>query len=332
MALLSLSPGVASALVLCSFVLACRTPPGSRPAATIVWTIAAPGIDGFDPPGRGDAEVSRLSGGLLVIDSTSLRPVLRSDPSLLAADPRISRIAVVTTFQGSRYHPETLRALFEDVQVMGRASGAIATSVPLAGNGLFLDFQNAGPGDIRGIAALTRSIADSARAARVAPIGVIVPAGDTVGYPTAILARSADFLVVRLNGEHGPGTAPGPLASPEWIARSIGMRSREIGANRIVAELPLFGYRWDRSGRASPITFAAAQALVISEAGSFRRDPPTGLLTAVGREGWTVWVPDGRSIAMLIGVVRRSGVNRFALAGPAGADPEVWVQLPAAIR
>lgn len=249
-----------------------------------------------------------------------------------AADRGISRIAVVTTYEGSRYHPETLRALFEDPQVMGRAAAAIASSVPLAGNGLFLDFQNVGPDDIRGLAELTRSIADSARAARIAPIGVIVSASDTVGYPTTILARSADFLVVRLNGEHGPGTAPGPLLSPEWAARSIGMRTREIGANRIVAELPLFGYRWERDGRVSPITFAAAQTLVLSEAGTFRRDPPTGLLTAAGRDGWTVWVPDGRSVATMIGFVRRSGVTRFALAGLAGSDPDIWVRLPAAIR
>jgi spore germination protein YaaH len=320
----------AHVLAICALLVSCRTPPRARPAATVVWTIAAPVGAGFDQANV-TTEQTRLSGGLLVIDSTSLRPILRSEPSL-RANPAVSRIAVVTTFEGSRYHPEAIRALFEDEQVMSRAAGAIATSVPLAGNGLFLDFQNAAPDDIRGIAALMRSIADSARAARVAPVGMIVPAGDTVGYPTRILARSADLLVVRLYGEHGPGTPPGPLLSPEWIARHLGMRSREIGANRIVAELPLFGYRWDRNGRVTPITFAAAQALVLSDAGSFRRDPPSGFLTASGRDGWTLWIPDGRSIATMIGLVRRSGINRIALAGPAGADPDIWVRLPAAIR
>ena len=330
MASLSLRLQPAHLLAICALAASCRTPPRAQPAATVVWTIAAPAIRGADQA-NAVTDPMRSSGGLLVIDSTSLRPVLRSEPSL-RANPTVSRIAVVTTFEGSRYHPEAIRALFEDDQVMSRAAGAIATSVPLAGNGLFVDFQNAAPDDIRGIAALMRSIADSARAGRVAPIGVIVPAADTVGYPTRILARSADFLVVRLYGEHGPGTAPGPLASPEWIARHIGMRSREIGANRIVAEIPLFGYRWDRNGRVTPITFASAQALVLSEAGSFHRDPPSGFLTASGRDGWTVWIPDGRSIAAMIGSVRRSGVNRIALAGPAGADPDVWVRLPVAIR
>ncbi len=327
-----LSVRAGCALALLSPIVSCRTPPGARPAATVVLIIASPSAQAVDQATGGGAVTQRFAGGLLVIDTTSLRPILRSDPSIVSDDPRVSRIAVVTTFEGSRYHPETSRALFENEQVMARAAGAIASSVPLAGNGVFLDFQNAAPGDIRGIAALTRSIADSARAARISPVGVIVPAADTVGYPTTILARSADFLVVRLHGEHGPGTAPGPLASPEWMARHIGMRSKEIGANRIVAELPLFGYRWDRSGRVSPITFAAAQALVLSEAGSFHRDPPTGFLTATGRDGWTVWIPDGRSVAMMIGFVRRSGVNRFALAGSGGADPDIWVRLPAAIR
>lgn len=314
----------------------CGHLPGTQPAPAIVWVIAAAGvnqtaaIDELAPP------PVQLAGRLLVIDSTSLRPIVPSPLSTGTSDSHeqfdFSRIAVVTTYQGARYHPESIRSLSDDSQVMGQAASAIANAVMTVGNGLFLDFQDAAPDDLPRIAAITRAIADSAHVRRVAPIGIVVPPGDTVAYPTAVLARTADFIVVRLYGEHRPGTAPGPTTSPEWIARELGLRAKEIGVKRLVAELALFGYRWDSNGRAETITFAQAQALVASESGSFRRDPPTGLLTARGRNGWTVWVPDGLSIASLVATVRKTGVNRFALSGVSGADPDVWVRLPAAIR
>lgn len=153
---------------------------------------------------------------------------------------------------------------------------------------------------------------------------MVVPPGDTVSYPTSVLARVADILMIRLHGEHRPGTAPGPLASPEFIAREIGLRTRIIGASRLGAELPLFGYRWNGDGSAAPITYVDAQALVRTESGVFTRDPSSQFLTARGRDGWTVFVPDAQTIEAMIGNVKRRGISIVALAGPEGADPAIF--------
>ena len=117
------------------------------------------------------------------------------------------------------------------------------------------------------------------------------------------------------------------------MTRQLGIRAYEIGANRLVAELPLFGYRWDKMGVATRITYAEAQALVRSEAGVFTRDPATGSLTASStRSGWTIWIEDAATLERLIAVARRAGIKRFALLGPDGADPDVWTRLPSALR
>jgi spore germination protein YaaH len=198
---------------------------------------------------------------------------------------------------------------------------------------MFIDFQGDTPDELKGTTAISRAIADSARALHVSPVGVVVPPGDTIGYPTAILARTFDVIVVRLHGEHRAGTAPGALVSPEWMTRQIGIRAYDVGANRLVAELPLFGYRWERNGAVTRITYAEAQALVRSEAGVFKRDPATGSLTASSsRNGWTVWIEDAATLERLIAVARRAGIKRFALLGPDGADPDVWIRLPAALK
>jgi spore germination protein YaaH len=164
------------------------------------------------------------------------------------------------------------------------------------------------------------------------PLAVVVPPGDTVSYPTEIIARVADVLVVRLHPEHRQGTAPGPLTSPEMIAREIGHRAKLIGANRLMAELPLFGYRWNADGTAGPITYAEAQSLVIAEAGEFRRDQASQFLVASGRNGWTVWVPDARTIEFMIRAALRSGVREITLAGPVGSDLSIPDRVKALVR
>lgn len=290
-----------------SVLISCARLQREQPISPTIWVVAS------------DAIIS--------IDSTSLRPVLRQRVGESPTPPAAGTgIAVITSYQGSRYHPETIRSLSDDKQVMATAAAAIGTAAGMFGGGLFIDFQNESPEDIQRLADLSRSIADSARARGIGPIGIVVPPGDTAAYPTLVLARAADLIVVRLHGEHRPGTPPGPVSSPEWMVRQLGMRSVDVGASRLVAELPLFGYVWDAAGAARRITFIEARSLVAAQSGSFRRDATSGLLTATGRDGWTLWVPDAQSIVSMVRTVRTTGVNKFVLTGMDGADPAIRTQ------
>ena len=266
-----------------------------------------------------------------MIDSATYSPVLAlAQPDAGGAS---SKIAVVTTFEGNRYHPDAIRALTEDPRATGAFASRVTSAVASGGSGMFIDFQGSTPDELIANTSFLRAIGDSARARGITPIGVIVPPGDTIGYPTAVLGRTFELIVARLNGEHRNGTAPGPLVSPDWMTRQIGLRAAQIGINRIVAELPLFGYKWDRNGIATQITFAEAQTLVRSEAEVFRRDPASGSLTSSStRNGWTIWIQDATTLERLVDVARRAGVRRFALLGPEGADPDVWVRLPDALK
>lgn len=300
----------ALAVAAVSALISCARLQREQPLAPTIWIVTS------------DAVIS--------IDSTSLRPVLpqRVAVSPIPADAGTS-MAVITSYQGSRYHPETIRSLSDDKQVMATAAAAIGTVAATFGGGLFVDFQNEPPEDIQRLADILRTIADSARARGIRPIGIVVPPGDTAAYPTHVLARAADLIVVRLHGEHRPGTPPGPLSSPDWIVRQLGMRSVDAGASRMVAELPLSGYVWDAAGAGRKITFIEARSLVAAESGSFRRDATSKLLTATGRDGWTLWVPDAQSIVSMVKTVRTTGVNKFVLTAMDGADPAIRAQLAA---
>ena len=277
-----------------------------------------------------------------MIDSSTLRPAqrrtdARGTPDCCTVgkhpDGTTSRVALVTTYQGARYHPESIRALTEDPEVVATFASSLGRLASENNGGLFIDFQGDTPDELSKTTSILRVIADSARGHGLRPIGIVVPPGDTIGYPTGVLARIADLIVVRLHGEHRMGTSPGPLVSPEWMTRQIGIRAYDIGVNRLVAELPLFGYRWNPDGSVTSITYSEAQALVRSEAGVFRRDPASGSLTASSaRSRWTIWIQDAETLRKLVTIARREGVHRFALLGVAGADPAIWTDLPAALR
>lgn len=260
----------------------------------------------------------------IVIDSSTLRPI----PAQRTVDRQSALVSRVTTFQGSRYHPETVHALTDDPQVLGTAAGSIASAVSLVSQGAFIDFQGAHPDELRSVTTMARAFADSARAHSISPIGILVPPSDTVAFPTSVFARSMDYIVLKLGGEHRQGTSPGAPSSPNFITRQIGIRSREIGSSRLIIDVPLSGFIWDRNGTASVITFAAAQSRIAAESGSFTRDGTTGYLTATGRDGWTLWVPDARTIETIIATARNSGVSRIALSNLSGAAPDVaaWIQ------
>jgi len=288
----------------------------------------------------------------ITIDSISIRPISTASVSFTPALARAGRcgdssppaaldsvnnprpVAVVTSFQGARYHPEVVRALGESPEALTVAAGVITRVLTAEGaRGVILDFQGMTPEDIQTLVDVSRTIADSVRAHSQNQIGIIIPAADSSGYPARILGRVAEVLVVRLFPEHGPGTPAGPIVSPPWFARRLGARAGETGVNRIVAGLPADGVLWDNRGGARHITYAEAVRLAEGASTPIVRDPASGNLHARStRDGWELWVTDHELIQTLIAEGRRIGVTRFALFGLDGADPLLWQMLPQLVK
>ena len=273
-----------------------------------LWYLASPVL------GNRAADDSSSSGGLVVLDSITFRPVLAS---------RGRGITTFTSYQGTRYHPDAVRAIAEEPAVIDSFSRITTQNAASAGSGLLLDFQELSSSDLPRFVELVRAIGTAARARSLSPFGIIVPGGDTLSNPAPVLARVADVIVVRLGTEHRPGTAPGPLTTPDFIRRHLGSRAIGLGATRLAAEFPVYGYIWSRAGSARIITYREANGLILREGGSFRRDPASQFLTAEGRDGWTIWLPDARTIQSLITAAQSRGVNTIALTGIPGSDPAI---------
>jgi len=335
-----------AALTIALAITGCLPLPHATSAPTEIWTVSSPADSVEELPAGCPAIVDAW----VSLDSISMRPSpLRVSPTRELAGDRVlcggqttggdsgtrpRKISGITSFQGSRYHPETIRAMGESPDVLLAAAGAIAR-IGTAGStrGVMLDFQEMSGEDLPTLMSVSRAIADSARALSAAPVGMIIPATDTSSYPGRILGRVADILLVKIFPEHGVGNPAGPIVSPAWFTRYLGARAGDVGVNRIVAGLPADGVLWTTRGGNRRISYNDALRLAESANTPVVRDPASGNLHAVStRDGWELWVSDHELILRLIAEGRRIGVTRFALFGLAGADEKLWQSLPPPVR
>jgi spore germination protein YaaH len=238
------------------------------------------------------------------------------------------RMSVVTTRQGDGAHPEVVRALAADSPGLARLAAMLAGAAQARGvRGLVFDLEGHDASDLAALIAVTAAIADSARARGIDTIVMVVPAGDTLAYPARPFLRAADLILVTLYGEHWAGSAPGPIASPAWVRRHLDQRIAEVGADRLVAALPAFGYQWWGDSATILVSHDDAQRLALAAGVGMDREPSSRWLRAIRPSAWEMWVADAELLRHLIAGVRETGVRRIALWRLGLEDAGVWEAL-----
>ena len=271
------------------------------------------------------SSLARVITGWIALDTTSFRPVMLY-PDTVGPTGMIAarKTALITTYFGNRFHPEIVRGLGDNPQVAALTAGNIAALVNSGDyHGVVIDFEGMTPRDLHQLVTVTKAIADSVRARGVVTV-IAVPSGDTAAYPAALLLQSADYLMPILYDQHWSASPPGPIAAPDWVARNLGVRVAEVGAARIVAALPVYGYRWRRAAETEVISYADARRLTTMTNIPLTRDHASATLHAISPEGWEIWVADQTLLATLVREARQLGVTTFALWRLGLEDPAVW--------
>jgi spore germination protein YaaH len=305
----------------------CLNLPARPPGTVEFWGFTGPWDKRSDASVRAHAaNLARVITGWITLDSTSFRPVLLY-PDTVAMEARLAgqTMALITSYEGSRFHPEIIRGLGSSEEAAAATAGAIAALVDSGGyRGVVIDFEGMTARDLDALRRVIAVVADSVRAHGVTTVAIAVPAADTTAYPGALLLESADIIMPLLYDQHWSASAPGSIASPEWVRRQLGMRVAEVGAERIVAALPLYGYRWRRAAETEVISFEDARRLSSMTNTVLSRDLGSATLNASSPEGWEIWVSDRVLIETLVRESRRLGVTTFALWRLGLEDPAVW--------
>ena len=290
------------------------------------WGFAAP----WDPRSAESIaehsnKLSVLVSGWIAFDTVTFRPeaiyadTLKSDAA--------SRFTLVTTYQGSSFHPDILRGLASDPRALAAAASGVGELVDSGGyKGVVLDLEGLTARDLNVLLETTRAFADSARAHGASTIVSAVPAADTAAYPSALLLSSVSFIMPMLYDEHWSGSAPGPVSDPQWALGYLRARVAEVGATKIIAAFPVYGYRWRTNAPTEIVGFSDAQRLAQTTNTPLSRDPASGSLHATSPQGWEMWVSDRALLDTLVAQSRRVGVRNFALWRLGLEDPSIWAR------
>ena len=331
--------------LLCSLLMLATlaaTAPAPQPTNSTqrpeIWAFTGPWDAGSDASVRTNAsKLDAVVTGWIALDSSSAQPIL---PSLFpdtirplagtAAGSRLPpttmrRMAIVTSWHGDRFHPETIRRLAREPEALARAASAIARHAERMGyRGLVLDFEALERADLSALIRVVRSVADSAHANGISPVTLAIPAGDSDAYPTRALLGATDLLLVMLYDQHWAESEPGPIAEPTWVRQTLARRVADAGPGRIVAGLPTYGYRWRKGLATEHISFADARRIAAGAHVPLERDPRTQTLRATRRGAWDMWTSDAGLLRVLLDEVRREGVYRIALWRLGQEDPGIW--------
>ena len=311
----------------------CASLPGATPVVppTETWAFTAP----WDPRSAASLRANAASlhaavTGWFALDTLSGQVTTPyADHAVRSAAFAGTRLAMVTTFAGGRFRPETIRLLAGDSGALRGVSRDIARRARAGGYaGLVLDLEDVPRADSLALQAVAAGITSAAHDAGVAPVMIALPATDSLSYP-ARRFPAVDLFLVMLYDQHWATSAPGPIAEPEWARRVLASRVAEIGAGKILAGLPLYGYRW-RAGEAFAETIGWHDAGVLSAAAGVPLERDAGSLTLhasnTAGQPWELWVSDGVLVDALTRVVREAGVWRVALWRLGLEDPATWRQ------
>ena len=296
------------------------------PGASSLWGFTAPWDARSDSSLRETrSKLDAVVTGWIQLDSVTSLPSLRYPDDSTRNRRGAQRLTLVTSWHGERFHPETVRRLAGDASALALTASRVGALVA-AGDyrGIVLDLEDQSPADVALTVRVASAIADSAKAHGAAYAAIALPAADTAGYPTRAFFPSVDFVVIMLYDEHWSTSAPGPVATPDWVRRTLALRIADAGASRVVAALPVYGYLWRGSQPAQPVSFADARRAAFESNVELLRDPASLSLHAIQPGNWELWMSDAELLRALRAEVNALGVSRIALWRLGLEDPGVW--------
>lgn len=137
-------------------------------------------------------------------------------------------------------------------------------------------------------------------------------------YDLRALARPARILVLAWN-EHGPRSAPGPVASLAFWKQTLRTVLRAAPRSRILMGVPTWGWRWHATDGAG--ARQATQAELFPKATERAMQRPYG-----ARVGDDAWVESDRSVQLKLLVARQARIAGVALWVRGGESSATWSQ------
>lgn len=296
-------------------------------STTALWVFTAPwDLRSDSALAAGVSPEASVVTGWIALDSLGALPAALFADSASAG--RASRFALVTSYRGNRFHPEAVRVLAADAAQRSRVADEIERLIRAGSyRGAVLDFESLETRDSLDIAIVAGALAAAARRGGAVEVALAVPALDTVTFAPHLLLPRVDYLLVMLYDQHWLGSSPGPVAARGWARDALARWVALVGADRVVAALPTYGYHWRPDAPTDVIGWSDLQRLARDSGADIQRDSASGSLRLRMDRGGEAWLPDAVVVGQMLEDVKALQVPRVALWRLGLEDPALWTVL-----
>jgi spore germination protein YaaH len=140
----------------------------------------------------------------------------------------------------------------------------------------------------------------------------------TGSYDLRALARPARLLVLAWN-QHGPRSAPGPVASLAFWKQTLRTVLRAAPRSRVLMGVPTWGWQWHAT--------AGSGAVQATQAQLFPKATEKAMQRRYGaRVSANAWVESDRSVQLKLLVARQAQIGGVALWVRGGESSATWTQ------
>lgn len=209
------------------------------------------------------------SDGSLAADSTAVAGYVAEAHAL-----GLKVLATITNRPDNQkpFDPALAKPVIATAQARARFAGVLVDLCAREGyDGIDIDFESLDPADRDAFSAFMEALAERLHAAgKILSVAVYdkqteFPTGSEAGARAAedykAIGAVADEFKVLTFGEHGSFTGPGPIASPEYVAKVLDYAQSQVDPSKVFVAVPFFGFDW---GGRTPryLTWTAAQRLI----------------------------------------------------------------------
>ncbi|MEK7408072.1 MAG: glycosyl hydrolase family 18 protein [Acidobacteriota bacterium] len=257
------------------------------------------------------------------------------------------------------FRQEAVHALLSDAAARARVSKKLLEECRTHQyRGIQLDFEQVPAADRDALTALVRETAALFTPAGLrVSVAVMYRTGDAPSepgysrwlhdnwlgaYDLAALAKHAEFLSVMTYDQHTERTPPGPVAGLPWVAEVADYCLRSVPREKLSLGIPLYGRRWRAGVLGNEAVVLAGTMSSVEALGLAAQMKVEPQWDAEERAPWFYFYRDGvreyvfyndaRSFRERHDLARRRQLHSFSAWVLGQEDPEIWKDLPEAVR